>query len=75
MAPIELTFLPNYVGDGGEPFITMEGSDRKWYMLCLDSIEEAKVLLSQAHIAYGNICEQDALNTLKESYGIKKSGG
>lgn len=72
LKPIELTFVPNWSGQGGEPYITMEGDDGKWYSLHLDSITEAKALLSQAHIAYGNVCDKEAMDELKAQFGIKK---
>jgi hypothetical protein len=68
MKPVILTFWPNWSGQGGEPSITFEGDDGKWYRLHFNSIDEAKEMLSQAHIAYGNVCNQVALDELKSRY-------
>lgn len=56
--PIELTFCPNFTGQGGEALVTLLGSDGRYYILAIDSLEEGKELLSQAHIAYHNVVDK-----------------
>lgn len=70
MRPIELKFLPNWGGQSGTPYITMEGDDNKWYMLHFEDAEEAREMLSQAHIAFHNINDNLILEDLKRRAGI-----
>lgn len=72
MKPIQLTFQPNWGGQGGVPYITMEGDDGKWYMLHFDDEAECREMLSQAHIAFHNICDEANIEHLKRQFGIKK---
>lgn len=72
MKPIQLKFFPNWGGQGGTPYITMEGDDGKWYMLHFNGEEEAREMLSQAHIAFHNICDERILDDLKLQLGIRK---
>ena len=72
MKPIELTFFPNWGGQGGVPYITMEGDDGKWYTLHFDSVEECREMLSQAHIVFHNMNDELVLNDLKEKLGVRK---
>lgn len=68
---IPITFEPNFSGQGGVPFMTLIGEDDKYYMIHFDGIEEARQLLSHAHIVWANVCEEEALNTLKELHGVR----
>ncbi len=72
LSPVELEFHPNWSGQGGEPYITFKGVDNIWYFLHFESIDEAKAMLSQAHIAYGNVCDKIAMDELKAQHGIRR---
>lgn len=60
--PQRLTIDPsNTVGDGGVPYITLEGSDAKgrYYLFLLpETPDESHLLLSAAHKAFGNLADR-----------------
>lgn len=70
MAPVKLEFEYNSAGQGGVPYLTFSGADGKYYMIHFENIEEARTLLSQAHIVWANVCDEEALNTIKRQHGV-----
>lgn len=73
MKPIRLKFWPNWGGQSGTAYITMEGDDNKWYTLHFEDTEEAREMLSQAHIAFHNIHNNLILEDLKKAVGLRNT--
>lgn len=54
---VPFVFEPAFTGEGGEPALVLK-TDTEYIILTFEDLEEAKQLLSSAHITYHNVVDE-----------------